>query len=276
MLFRSMRDICLSPTLSTSFGFFERPNGYIVVHDLFPIFSQSKISSYSDLIYPSPWYWQGKVAYNKTRDFAWADKHDQLYWRGSTTGGFSRDGGWKHQHRQRFVNKINNEAQAKIAANKGDASKPDWRISEVPSAEYQKKLIDVRFSHVDQCDPADCEAQIKFFGVKDMVDMQDAWGYKFLLDIDGNAFSGRFYAFLRSQSQVFKQALFQEWHMEWLKPWLHYVPMSMRGDDWLEVVRYYSSSGEKAEGMAKASADWANKVLRKVDMEVWFFRLLLE
>lgn len=272
----AMRDICLSPTLSTSFGFFERPNGYIVAHDLFPIFSQSKISSYSDIIYPSPWYWQEKVVYNETRDFPWADKHSQLYWRGSTTGGFSRDGGWKHQHRQRFVSKINYETNAKIAANKGDANRPNWSISEVPSAEYQKKLVDVRFSHVGQCDPTDCEAQIKFFGVKDMVDMQDAWGYKFLLDIDGNAFSGRFYAFLQSRSQVFKQALFQEWHMEWLKPWLHYVPMSMRGDDWLELVRYYDGSGEKAEGMAKASADWANKVLRKVDMEAWFFRLLLE
>lgn len=250
----AMMDICLSPSLSTSFGFFERPNGYFVAHDLFPIFSQSKVSSYSDIIYPSPWYWQDKAVYNETRDFPWANKNDQLYWRGSTTGGFSRDGGWTRQHRQRFVHKINTG----------------------PTGSEYEKLINVRFSHVGQCDPKDCEAQIKHFKVKDMTDMQDAWGYKFLLDMDGNAFSGRFYAFLQSHSQVFKQALFQEWHMEWLKPWLHYVPLSMRGNDWFDLVRYYNATGNEAENMAKTSRDWAGKAVRKVDMEAWFFRLLLE
>lgn len=271
----AMMDICLSPSLSKSFGFFERPNGYVVAHDLFPIFSQSKISSYSDIIYPSPWYWYEKVVYNETRDFSWAEKQDQLYWRGSTTGGFSRDGGWRRQHRQHLVQKINNEPHAKVVTNKGDSSQPKWDVSDTKRGDYQK-LVNVRFSHVGQCDPVDCEAQIKFFEVKDMVDMQDAWNYKFLLDMDGNAFSGRFYAFLQSRSQVFKQALFQEWHKEWLKPWLHYVPMSMRGDDWLELVRYYTGSSAKGEDMAKKSAEWAGKALRKVDLEAWFFRLLLE
>lgn len=271
----AMADICLSPSLSTTFGFFDMPNGYVVAHDLFPIFSQSKISSYSDIIYPSPWYWAEKVAYNETRDPPWADKQDRLYWRGSTTGGFSRDGNWKRHHRQRLVRKINHGARAKIVVNRGRVDRPEWAVSEVNRSDFEH-LADVRFSHVGQCDPRDCQSQIKFFGVKDMVDMQDAWGYKFLLDMDGNAFSGRFYAFLRSRSLVFKQALFQEWHREWLRPWVHYVPVSMRGHDWLELVRYYDASGEKAEAMAKTSTEWAGKAVRKVDLEAWFFRLLLE
>ncbi|KAJ3531730.1 hypothetical protein NM208_g8755 [Fusarium decemcellulare] len=53
----AMSDICLSPSLSSTFGFFGGPNTYRIVQDLFPIFSQSKISSYSDLVYPSPWDW---------------------------------------------------------------------------------------------------------------------------------------------------------------------------------------------------------------------------
>ncbi|KAG5925896.1 hypothetical protein E4U53_003204 [Claviceps sorghi] len=282
----ALADICLSPSLRHSHGFFEMPNGYIIAHDLFPIFSQSKVSSYADIIYPSPWYWAGKVAYNKTRDRSWADKHDQLYWRGSTTGGFGRLGNWRRQHRQRLVQRLNHVPQADILVQNAHPPRPNagsdsvWTLRRVRRSDVDP-LLNVRFSHVGQCDPDECEAQTQYFDVKDMVDMQDAWQYKFLLDMDGNAFSGRFYAFLQSRSQVFKLALFQEWHREWLKPWVHYVPMSMRGDDWVELVRFYTGRSDarkqnRARRMARASSAWAGKVLRQVDMEAWFFRLLLE
>jgi hypothetical protein len=274
----AMSDICLTPSLSSTYGFFDRPNAYNIVHDLFPIFSQSKISSYSDMIYPSPWYWYEKVAYDEKKDRPWSEKKDKLYWRGSTTGGFSRNGGWRRQHRQHFVKKINSPDQAKIMVNKGGDENPKWEVSEVPRGQH-RDLIDVHFSHVGQCDPGDCDAQIEFFEVTNMVDQQDAWSYKYLLDIDGNAFSGRFYAFLQSRSLTFKLAVFREWHYEWLKPWLHYIPLSLQGNDWLEAVRFFSSTKlghNEAERIAMASREWANKVIRKEDMEAWFFRLLLE
>lgn len=274
----AISDICFSPTLKSTYGFFERPNAFNVVHDLFPIFSQSKISSFSDIIYPSPWYWWEKVAYDEERDMSWAQKKDKLYWRGSTTGGYSRDGGWRRQHRQHFVQKINGRDQAKILVNEGGEESPKWEVKEAPRRDYEE-FIDVHFSHIGQCDQGDCDAQKNFFDVTAHVDQQDAWGYKYLLDIDGNAFSGRFYAFLKSHSLTFKLALFREWHYEWLKPWTHYIPLSLRGDDWLETVRFFSRNqigNNEAERIAMASRDWANKVVRKEDMEVWFFRLLLE
>ncbi|KAG5981209.1 hypothetical protein E4U55_003193 [Claviceps digitariae] len=89
----AMADICLSPSLSSSYGFFDRPNTYRVVHDLFPIFSQSKISSYNDIFYPSPWYWSNQADYRPEQDVPWEEKESSLFWRGSTTGGFSRYGG---------------------------------------------------------------------------------------------------------------------------------------------------------------------------------------
>lgn len=274
----AMSDICLTPSLSASFGFFDRPNAYSVVHDLFPIFSQSKVSSYNDIIYPSPWYWHMKVAYEEDKDRPWAEKHDKLYWRGSTTGGFSRSGGWRRQHRQHLVQKINAGDQALIMENVGGAASPRWEARQVPRGDY-RKFIDVSFSHVGQCDPGDCDAQAQFFDVKKRAKQHDAWAYKYLLDVDGNAFSGRFYAFLQSKSLTFKLAVFREWHGEWLKPWAHYVPLSPQGDDWLEAVRFFSNgslgNGE-AEKMAVASREWANKVVRKEDMEAWLFRLLLE
>lgn len=274
----AMADICYTPSLGSTFGFFDRPNAYNIVLDLFPIFSQSKISAYSDIIYPSPWYWYEKVSYDEKKDLAWEQKQDKFYWRGSTTGGFSRNGGWRRQHRQRFVQKINAAENAKILVNKGTESDQQWEPKSVPRGDY-RDIMDVYFSHVGQCDDGDCDAQREFFTIKDRVGQQDAWQYKYLLDIDGNAFSGRFYAFLQSRSLVFKWAIFKEWHLEWLKPWAHYIPLSIQGEDWLEAVRFFGDSllGKKeAERLATQQADWANKVLRHEDMEVWFFRLLLE
>ncbi|KAL2256797.1 hypothetical protein VTK26DRAFT_1115 [Humicola hyalothermophila] len=358
----AMSDICLSPSLANTYGFFERPNAYHVAHDLIPIFSQSKISSYADLIYPSPWYWADKVPYSEDNDMPWSEKLDRLYWRGSTTGGFSRNGGWRRQHRQRVVQRFNAPDQAKIlslsspsSSSSSERTNPttpeeipqqqqqqqqqkqqqqpppqeqrsqehqepqqpqkrqaqqQWTVRTVPRGDF-RPFIDVAFSHVGQCDPGDCDAQRAFFALREYARQEDALAYKHALDLDGNAFSGRFYALLRSRSLVYKWAIFREWHAEWLRPWAHYVPLSLRGDEWMEVVRFLvvggadkkdgkgggeglagesggggssSSSGggiedlgaKEAERLAMQGREWAAKVLRNEDMEVWFFRLLLE
>jgi hypothetical protein len=302
-------DICNSPSFSSTYGFFERPNAFSIIHELTPVFSQSKISSFQDILYPSPWYWIGKVGYDETHDTTWENKTNSLYWRGSTTGGFSRNGGWRRQHRQHVVQRLNAPDTAKVlepVSSSPNSNSPatSYAVTEI-ERKALKDLIDVHFSHIGQCDPGDCDAQQEFFDVTERVDGQDAWYYKHLLDMDGNAFSGRFYSFLKSRSLTYKMALFREWHAEWLRPWVHYIPLSLRGDEHLDLVRWFSgtkvfdddgdgkgernnadgskkggnggSEGErKARIIAKRSSEWHDRVLRNVDFEVWFFRLLLE
>lgn len=268
-------DICLTPSLRHSYGFFDRPNAFDVVHDLFPIFSQSKISSFQDIVYPSPWYWTEKVPYDETKDFPWQLKQDRFYWRGSTTGGFSRAGGWRRQHRQQFVQKVNAPDYTKVLSRN---EKNVWVPRTVPRSDY-KRLLDVHFTSIGQCDPDDCAAQQQFFDVAKPAGQQDAWASKYLVDIDGNAFSGRYYAFLTSNSLVFKISLFREWHDEWLKPWVHYIPLGLNGSEYVETIRYLSLEDEGqniAPRVAEHGQRWSRKVLRNEDLEVWFFRLLLE
>ncbi|KAH7135106.1 hypothetical protein B0J11DRAFT_152762 [Dendryphion nanum] len=300
--YTAFSDICNSPSLASRFGFFERPNAFNIIHELTPIFSQSKLSSFQDILYPSPWYWFGKVGYDAYRDTSWTNKTNSLYWRGSTTGGFSRNGGWRRQHRQYIVKRLNAADNAKVLVNKGTPTSPEYTVHDVERRDLAN-FVDVTFSHVGQCDPGDCKAQEEFFRVVERVDGQDAWYYKHLLDMDGNAFSGRFYTFLKSNSLTYKMAMFREWHQEWLKPWVHYIPLSLIGDEHLDLVRWFGggenqvsapegsdagqtddnkggngeSIGEKkAREIAERSTEWAGKALRNVDFEVWFFRLLLE
>lgn len=270
-------DICNTPSLRHRFGFFDRPNAFDVAHELFPIFSQSKVSSFQDILYPSPWYFMGKVVYEPHRDGTpFASKQPTLYWRGSTTGGFSRDGGWRNQHRQQFVQKTMPAGTASYLFH--DPAQDLWVEKEAPMSRFAH-LFDVKFTYVGQCDPGDCDAQKEFFDLAPHVNMFDALQYKYLLDIDGNAFSGRYYAWLQSHSLVYKLALFREWHDEILKPWVHYVPLGIHGTEYVESLRYFE---EEADGnvlalrLAEQGREWAGKVLRNADMEVWYFRLLLE
>lgn len=272
-------DICISPSLENRHGFFDRPNAFNVVQRLYPVFSQSKVSSYGDIVYPSPWYWAHKVPYDARRDPPWEAKKEKLYWRGSTTGGYSQDGRWKRHHRQRIVATIDANDTAKVLQRqqqKGAAG--EWAITEVPR-ETLRELFDVYFSHIGQCAPTDCAAQKAFFQMAPVADQQAAWRWKYLLDVDGNAFSGRYHAFLRSRSVVFKLAIFREWHDEWLHPWVHYVPLTMELDEVAETMRFfrYEADGDRyARRIADESRSWATNVLRDDDLEIWLFRLLLE
>lgn len=277
-------DICNSPSLQRTFGFFDRPNAFDVTHDLFPIFSQSKVSSFQDILYPSPWYWAKRVVYDSWEDHSWERKDNTMFWRGTTTGGFSRDGGWRRQHRQQFVQKVNALDKALTLEYNNNTSPGQeggdgvWVQKEIRRQDL-KSLFDVHFTGVGQCDPGDCDAQREYFDLAPPVNMTDAYKYKYLLDIDGNAFSGRYYAFLLCKSLVYKLAIFREWHDEWLRAWVHYVPLSLRGQEYVESVRYFDQEEVgrvQARRIAEQGSEWAGKVLRNEDLQVWFFRLLLE
>ncbi|KAF1816460.1 hypothetical protein P152DRAFT_409367, partial [Eremomyces bilateralis CBS 781.70] len=273
-------DICNSPSFASTHGFFQRPNAFNLIMDLVPIFSQSKVSSFSDIVYPSPWYWADHTPYNPAADIPWAQKNHTLYWRGSSTGGFSRDGGWRRQHRQRLVRILNAPSNATVLLSQPQpppyTSHPDiFRPTNLPPTDIAPH-INVHFTGLGQCDAGDCAAQREFFHIDPPARFEEAYHARHLLDMDGNAFSGRFYAFLRSHSAVLKMAVFREWHDVWVRPWVHFVPVSLRGGEVMEVVRWMRGEDGKMREMAEEGREWAGKALRRRDMEAWLLRLLLE
>jgi hypothetical protein len=273
-------DICSSPSLQNSHGFFERPNVFNIAQDLIPIFSQSKVSSFQDILYPSPWYWARKVKYDSNTDVPFEKKNSSIYWRGSTTGGYSRKGGWRRQHRQSIVRALNNpETSAKVLVQ--DVNQNDtWQETPLQNGvSSPSRLIDVAFTHIGQCDLSDCAAQQEFFEVREQEPQWNAWRSKLALDMDGNAFSGRFHALLSSSSAVAKMAVFREWWSDWIWPWVHYVPLSVQGNEWWEVIRWFLDDEEglkAAEAVGMAGKQWSSASFRKEDMQAWMFRLLLE
>jgi hypothetical protein len=49
--------------------------------------------------------------------------------------------------------------------------------------------------------------------------LSDYWAHKYLLDLDGMSYSGKFFAFLGSDSVVIKSSVYQEFFSDWIQPW---------------------------------------------------------
>jgi hypothetical protein len=296
-------DICHQPDVTSLHGFYLSPAAFKATHELYPVFSQSKIHGYNDILYPSAWNYMGKVRYDpndQNPDPSWDKKRRMLFWRGGTSEGVSfNTGSWKGMSRQRFVDLTNNFGSTvpaqpillpyPIASQRKKLAYGNVAVSELTKhASVDVKLVD----NIVRCGGADCHDQANHFApMIPPSDFQSHWSHRYLLDLDGAAFSGRFMPFLQSRSLPFKAALFREWWDDRLTPWLHFVPVDVRGHGlWATLVYFAGFEGvvdggkramvpahdKQGELIAEAGRQWAGKVLRKEDMEVYMFRLLLE
>lgn len=113
--------------------------------------------------------------------------------------------------------------------------------------------------------------------------MKEQYNYKYLLDLDGNSFSGRYRSFLRSTSLPIKSAIYKEWHDSRIIPWAHFVPIDPTFMDIYGIMEYFFGDGKERKGhdsvarkMAFDGKAWAERVLRREDMQIYVYRLLLE
>lgn len=300
-------DICHQPDLADLHGLYMSPAAFKTTHELYPVFSQSKAHGFNDILYPSAWNYLDKAKYDPNDDYPdkpFPEKANTLFWRGATSEGVSQGRGqWRGMTRQRFIhlaNNINNTSppQPLLLPINDDGTQlayqnlPVSKLTELLSTDVH--VVD----NIARCAGQDCENQAREFApLVEPIEFQHHWNYKYLLDLDGAGFSGRFIPFLQSKSLPFKAALFREWWDDRLTPWLHFVPLDIRGQGFWATLAYFHGidgtlQGQKgeagaleikvdahardAERIAMDGRKWAEQVLRKEDMEIYFFRLLLE
>ncbi|OQV00626.1 hypothetical protein CLAIMM_06099 [Cladophialophora immunda] len=275
------RNICEHCDLQQLEGFLAAPETLRLTHSLAPVWSQGKPSSFNDIVFPSPYYLVRSSDYVEAQDPEWTDKVARLYWVGAATGGHTTESNWKQMQRQRMTLMTQDGSDTPIRLLRETESgvwKPYTSNMSELSSLFSTRIVGVS----SQCEHAACEAQKQAFGVEDP-EVKDpasaAYAHKFVLDLDGNSFSGRFYRLLQSKSMVIKQTVFEEWHDDRLIPWVHYVPVSTGFEDLPELVRFLATTedgDEIAARIARDSRDWAGKALRPVDLQLVWLRMLLE
>ncbi|KAJ7065465.1 glycosyl transferase family 90-domain-containing protein [Mycena amicta] len=241
--------------------------------DLVPVLSMTKLADgasaagqpggghtcFADIVMPGEFYyrnswWAGKFEY--ANNVLWEDKKDVLYWRGKSNGGHIRHSNHKSFPRFRLIDL---------------ARQPEVK---------QKGLLDVRITEwhewhcTDNCDADAIKSEYNITGDKEP--REDAYKYKYLLDVDGNSFSGRYLGLLRSGSLVFKSTAFAEFFTPWLVPYEHFVPVRPDLADLVEKVEWARNHDSEARRIQETGRIFAEKVLTDDQNDCYWFALMME
>ncbi|KAK2731957.1 hypothetical protein FQN57_003063 [Myotisia sp. PD_48] len=302
--FNKSTDLCtVGPVLKNLHGFLFSASSISISRSLIPIFSECKVSVNNDILFPANVYWNKdkRYTYDPSEDSEWSLKTTNLFWRGATSGGISLKDTWHRLHRQRFEimsngtklgdRKVNIITQPLVRQHNRRLDN-DLHSNNYPDfkpAEFAKKYFDFAFTDAMSCIP-NCSFYDDVFTYKDKVPLSHQFQSKYLVDIDGQSFSGRWRAFLFSKSLGIKATIFREWHDSRLFAWKHFVPLDNRYDDLYAIMTYFIGTNKTdgnnavyipshdsvAKKIATQGRDWAQKALREEDMEIYMHRLLLE
>ena len=235
-------------------AFLYRPASMHLSFNLSPMFSMAAIPGcFADIAVPTT-YATGVSETIDVKSPSWDEKRSQIFWRGSSTGTNYQTSDLKMENMLR-----------------------SHRIRTV--YEFQKKTedFDIGLTAFIQCQPDSvCKEMEAIVGTKDGVPQNDQMNFKYLLDMDGNSFSQRFVWMLRhSQSLILKMALFDDWATLVTKPFEHYVPVKFDLSDMESTLQWARKHDGEARKIAQQARDFAQKRLRRKDMQCHWFRTLM-
>lgn len=302
--FNRSSDLCtVGPEIHDKHGFLFSASTVIATKRLVPIFGECKINVNSDIIFPANMYWKkdDRYEYSGKHDLDWADKKDSMIWRGVSSGGVQNEDNWRRMHRQRLIMQANSTVlegkEVRILAEQPEKKGEYENFRRFQPSKFAEEHTDIGFTEAVGCNPDDCPFYKDIWTFKPPIPLAEQFKYKFVVDVDGHSFSGRWRAFLESKSLGIKATIFREWHDSRLFAWQHFVPMDNRYDDLYSLLTYFLGTGTPIGEQAIASAttysdayvarhdiegkriadqgrEWANKVLRRDDMEVGLERVL--
>lgn len=191
--------------------------------NLSPVFSHCKLSLYSDIAITPLEQFDDDVG----PDPEWSMKTDNMVlWRGSTTGSrYDRGIIWRAAQRIRLALLTNSNSEH-IRKRIYTTGTDNFTLAAYDEnlGHLNKQMFDVLFTgEPQQCNVGDgtCERMKHHlpFASKRM-QPQQANQYKYVLDVDGNGWSGRFHRLMRSNAAVLKSTGFTEWWGDRIQPWV--------------------------------------------------------
>lgn len=289
-------DLCAHPDLAKSHGFVLAPAAFDLTHTLFPLFSGGVPNMANDIIFPPAYTGQRLTAdgpdYDPSRDIEWDAKRSSIYWKGSSTGGWATASNWRELHRQRlslkFTNASSSDSMVKLLREPTAGVSEGWDAYDAPLSDIASKfdihiagkLVLCSLPQRGHPTTGGCQREKHGLQIAELAAAEEAWAHKYVLDIDGNGYSGRFLRLLMSNSVPVKMTVFREWFNDWIIPWVHYIPARQDKEfsDLPELVRFLTSErGDKlGKEVAELGQKWTKQVITRESMRLWFLRLLME
>ncbi|KAF8624337.1 hypothetical protein AX17_007165 [Amanita inopinata Kibby_2008] len=286
---------------------------------LYPVFSPAKARGFMDIRIPSHYYYGSTPSYTygwdsvnlelkdvDTMEVPWEKKIDKIFWRGATTGGGSHPPGFAPRYqRHRFLRMASDTSDTNRSVTYADppTSSTNFVTTQVAVDKLNHEIMDTAFTKAVSPGsyPGGLEAMEAAHRFGDAVPLGQHWSYRYLVDLDGMSYSGRFMAFLASDSVPIKSTVYKEFYSDWIQPWVHFIPLSTSYKEIYNIYSYFtgptksmleaanstlaeiaiserrSTEGDKRlRRIARAGKQWKGTMGRKVDMEVYLYRLCLE
>ncbi|KAI0161944.1 glycosyltransferase family 90 protein [Hypoxylon sp. FL1284] len=284
-------DPCTQPHLRGMHGTFIEPLTMATSSELIPLFGGCKLPVNNEILIPGAMYLTDDPYYSggDTHGPPWKQKVDGVVWRGVASGGRNKKENWTHFQRHRLIEMLNGTTVSTM-----EETSSRSRTFEMPSVQkydfprrregtigvWLEEHANAGFVNL-LCfpDDSDCAYVRPYLSEVESIPMKKQYKYKFMPDVDGNSFSARFRGLLLSTSLPLKATVYAEWHDDRLVPWLHFAPMDNTFQDLYAILDYFTrdKKGDKAaQFIAEEGRLWGAKVLRREDMLLYVWRLLLE
>ncbi|KAK1547061.1 capsular associated protein [Colletotrichum paranaense] len=265
------------------------------VQELLPIFGRFKADGFNDILLPLMPLTEDEPEHKK--DFR--QRKDSVYWRGKIGEKPISDEALRGNHKHRLVHLVNNATAAEdVTMMLGAPSKGSWYAYEIVRAREANAILPFDIGIAEYaCDvkTPGCGAARAELGQKPVAASgEDPLDHRYVMLLDEDTAPPlQMLRTLRSPGSVpLMSSVFGEWYSERLIPWLHFVPVDTRFHALHSTVAYFvglkgrgklngrevdfEARWEDAEWIATQGARWVDKALRREDMEIYLFRLLLE
>ncbi|KAJ7907556.1 glycosyl transferase family 90-domain-containing protein [Mycena leptocephala] len=224
--------------------------------DLYPMLSMAKISPcFSDILFPTEYYyerswWAPHFEYGD--NVPWHKKKSQIcksHWRGMSNGGMIIGNNYHHFPRFKLI----------------DIGRQHPDLMDVAITRFAETLCE------EGCDRDAVWTEYDITGVGQP--REDLYGYKYVVDVDGTTFSGRFLGLLRSGSL---STLFEEYFNDWLRPFEHYVPVLPDLSDLVQKIEWANANPDEARLIQQRGLEAARRVLTDDQNDCYMFAVLVE
>ncbi|KAG6896164.1 hypothetical protein C0992_009913 [Termitomyces sp. T32_za158] len=211
---RKAMDPCLHPYLIDNIGEFlikEHPGPS---HKMLPRFAYCATLMHHDIQIPTLNAWVDDIL-PRSHDPEWDQKLDErLAWRGSNTGMWhAPNTRWQKAQRARLVdltNELNGTVKVLLSS-----SPEDVRVGEgieIPKAKINPSMMDIAFAGKPVgCHEETCPELRRRYEWRKRQGSKEVGQFKYIIDVDGNAWSSRFKRLITSNSLIFKATVYPEW-----------------------------------------------------------------
>jgi hypothetical protein len=124
------------------------------------------------------------------------------------------------------------------------------------------KVFDVAFTRLSGCgDEYTCNITrlLPLYRFSEAIPFSDSHKWKLLLDIDGQAYSGRFLSLLKMGSAVMKSTIYEEFFTDYLIPWVHVIPVSLGYEEIYNTYAYFLGIPDDVEDDERLEGVWKNE-----------------